>query len=187
MRWVFCKVNKTRGNFLPQFSVEQNLDSIESLAASREQMNNPDVKYDEHFSSGFVTEMRVNMKDTVKEAGLLVSKDYVKDKYFGKLFTSPEDYIQNHPLNNNFRPRARANVSFCFNLNELDDSSLDKFFSAADEKATGTKFYAVFDTVTAGDPDTVYENAPEGDVTAYIEENKIQHPLSGLIVMTCHG
>lgn len=104
-------------------------------------------------TTGYISTMTIDLKTTVKKAGIELKADWVASKYGpeGNYNFSPED--QPNPLNSGWRSKLERGISSIFNFTEMDDYMRTPFAKEAEQKGN-VKFYGIF----AAGNDAPYEN-----------------------------
>lgn len=125
------------------------------------------------YSTGFVSKMAVNLKDTIiVGCGVPLSFEYINDNFGEDSKYDREIEVENHPINSNFRGNLKRNRPFITNLTELSTEQVHGFIKDYVKglkdrgDAFKVKFYGVFAS------DDVYEFAADNDAAreAFIVE-----------------
>lgn len=129
------------------------------------------------FSTGFVTKMAVNLKNTIRRVGVPLSIKYVTENFGADSDYDREHEIESHPINTGFRINIKRNKPFITNVTELSTTQVEFFFKDYNKflKENGSdkfniEFYGVFQS------DEVYEFAADDNKTheAYIVEKGLK-------------
>lgn len=119
---------------------------------------------DDHFqySTGFLTKMAVNMKDTVRACGIPLSVNFISANYGPDSDYENDIEVNNHPLNHGWKVLLKRNKSFCFNLTDMTADQvaafLKEYAKLEDGAASSIKFYGIYSV----ESDAPYEiDAPD--------------------------
>lgn len=116
---------------------------------------NPDTE-EFKYSTGFITKMSVNMKDTVKACGIPLSFDYI-NRHFGPESGYENDHeYTSHPFNGGWKTAMKRNKSFFVTFSDLSSDqriSFIKEYEKIDKDKNEVQFYGVYSV----DSDEPYE------------------------------
>lgn len=114
------------------------------------------------FSTGFVTKMAVNLKNTIRRVGVPLSIEYVTENFGEDSDYDREHEVEGHPINGGYRISIKRNKPFITNITELSTIQVESFFKdynkCVKEKGPdkfNVEFYGVFQS------DDVYEFAAD--------------------------
>jgi len=120
-------------------------------------------------TTGYISNMTIDLKATAKKAGIELSSGWVSSKYGpeGNYNFSPEDTP--NPLNSGWRSKLERDIASIFNFTEMDDFMRLPFIKEAEHKGN-VKFYGIF----AAGNDAPYENVnTDKPIEEFLDENSI--------------
>jgi hypothetical protein len=96
------------------------------------------------YSTGFVTRMNVNLKETIKRIGIPLSVGFI-EKSFGEQSGYQNDHeYEIHPLNGPWKVNVRRDKPYVINFTDLSVDQVETFFKEITKNGSKVQFYGIF-------------------------------------------
>lgn len=121
-----------------------NLRQLERIMAVKDNDEPTDEEEPFEYSTGFITRMSVNLKDTVKTIGIPLSTGFIEQHFGSDSDYSSELEFETHPLNSGWKVSVKRNKPFLVNFTDLSADQTEQFLKEAKKSGCNVKYYGIF-------------------------------------------